>query len=257
MLIGVLPEHRSPLESLYVFLIMKNEVPIAYGPAGVFLGCCEMGINLFPEFRGGEIRQIYAQFMRTMFHVLGVDHFYLTRYGMGEHNEPAIATGAFWFYRKLGFRPTNPVVEQLAQVEERRMRAQPGYRSDRRMLRRLSHTEAVLDLSDGRSRRFAFGTLGVATSRRIAEAFDSDRGRAERAAVARIGRLVTDLPTESHAVRDLAPILDLIPDLETWSRADVRALGRIIRAKGARSERRAALGFKAHRRLERSLRTIT
>ncbi len=256
VLIGVLPEHRSPLESLHVFLIMKNDVPIAYGPAGVFLGCCEMGINLFPEFRGGEIWQVYSQCMRTLHHLLGVDYFYVTRYGMGEHNPAAIATGAFWFYRKLGFRPTNEAVERLAQAEEARMRARKGYRSDRRMLRRLSHTEAVLDLSVGRCRPFDFGRVGVASSRRIAVDFDGDRARAQRAAADRMAHIL-DMPSDPPAVRALAPLLDLIPDLETWSRGDVQALARILRAKGGRSERRAALGFKAHRRLERALRSIS
>ena len=51
LLAGVLPPRRAPLEALFFFLILKNGVPIAYGPASSFLGCCEMGINLFPEFR--------------------------------------------------------------------------------------------------------------------------------------------------------------------------------------------------------------
>ena len=96
-----------------------------------------MGINLFPEFRGGEIRHLYAQFMRVLHHHLGVEYFFLTSYGMGEGNEDAIRSGAFWFYRKLGFRAANPEVEALARTEEARMHAAPGYRSDRRMLRRL------------------------------------------------------------------------------------------------------------------------
>jgi len=95
-LIGTLPEFRSALESLYVFLVLKNGVPLAYGPASVFMGCCEIGINLFPEFRGGEIRRIYAAFMRMLHHVLGVRYFFLTRYGMGESNEEAIEAGSIF-----------------------------------------------------------------------------------------------------------------------------------------------------------------
>jgi hypothetical protein len=136
VLIGVLPEWRSALESLYVFLPLKNGVPLAYGPASVCLGCCETGVNLFPEFRGAETRSIYAQVMRVLHHRLGADYFLLTRYAMGEENEDALKAGSFWFYRKLGFAPTNPEVELLARAEEVRMAAEPGYRCDRRTLRR-------------------------------------------------------------------------------------------------------------------------
>jgi hypothetical protein len=253
-LVGVLPEWRSALESLHFFLILKNGVPVAYGPAAALLGCCEMGINLFPEFRGGEIRYIYAQFMRVLHHRLGVDYFFLTRYGMGENNPEAIRTGAFWFYRKLGFRPRNPDVEELARAEEVRMQKRPGYRSDRRTLNRLSHTEAYLDLSDGRCRPFDFGRFGIALSRHIAGRFGGDRALAEKRCAGRIGRLL-GIPG-GRSLRNLAPALDMIPDLPKWSRRDRSALARFLRAKDARSEARGARLFKAHSRLEAALRAI-
>jgi hypothetical protein len=253
-LLGVLPEWRSALESLHFFLILKNGVPVAYGPAAALLGCCEMGINLFPEFRGGEIRYIYAQFMRVLHHRLGVDHFFLTRYGMGENNPEAIRTGAFWFYRKLGFRAADPAVEELARAEEARMRARPGHRSDRRTLHRLSHTEAYLDLSGGRCRPFDFGRFGIALSRHIASKFEGDRVLAEQRCAARIGRWLG--VRDGRALRNLAPALDMIPDLARWSRSDKSALAQLLVAKDARSEARAARLFKAHARLEAALRSI-
>jgi hypothetical protein len=253
-LVGVLPEWRSALESLHFFLILKNGTPVAYGPAAALFGSCEMGINLFPEFRGGEIRYIYAQFMRVLHHRLGVEYFLLTRYGMGENNPEAIRTGAFWFYRKLGFRPTNPAVEQLAQAEEARMRSRPGYRSDRRTLHRLSHGEACLDLSNGRRGPFDFGRFGVALSRHIAGKFEGDRALAERRTAARIGRLLG--AGNGRALRNLSPALDMIPDLPRWPRCDRSSLARILKAKDSRSEARAARLIKAHPRLEAALRSI-
>ncbi|MHC4954931.1 MAG: hypothetical protein ACYTGZ_13675 [Planctomycetota bacterium] len=254
LLVGVLPEWRSALESLHFFLILKNGVPVGYGPAAVFLGCCEMGINLFPEFRRGEIRFLYAQFMRVLHERLGVDYFFLTRYAMGEGNPDAIRSGAFWFYRKLGFRPTSNSVEQLALEEEARMRARPGHRSDRSTLRRLSHTEAYLDLSDGRCRPFDFGRFGLALSRFIAASFDSDRALAEKRCSARVRRMLG--APDGPSLRMLAPALSMIPDLPTWSRRDKAALARLLKAKDARSEARAAQLFKSHARLEKALRSI-
>lgn len=254
-LIGVLREFRSPLETLHVFLMVKNGVPVAYGPAAVFMGCCEMGMNLFPEFRGGEVRRLYAQLMRALHHVLAVDHFFVTRYGMGEGNDEAIESAAFWFYRRLGFRPTNPRVEALAREEEARMAARPGHRSGRRMLRRLSHTEACLDLSNGRRRPMDLGRLGVAQSRFIARTFGGDRALAERRCVARVRRLL-DPGGDGWALRALSPLLCMIPDLPRWSRRERAALARIIRAKDAPCEIRAARLFGRHARLERALRAL-
>jgi hypothetical protein len=254
-LVGVLPEWRSPLESLHFFLILKNGVPIAYGPAAVFLGCCELGINLFPEFRGGETRYLYAQFMRVLHHHLGVDYFFLTRYGMGENNQDALRSGAFWFYRKLGLRPTNPAVEEIAREEEAKKAADPRHRSDLRTLRRMSHTEVYLDLSGGEHRPLDFGGLGLAESRLVASCFAGNRARAERRCASRMARLL-GVDSGGRSLRVLAPILSLIPDLESWSAWDRATLGRAVYAKDGRSEAMAARQFTAHPRLGEALRQV-
>ncbi len=254
-LVGVLPRWRDPLESLYFFLILKNGVPVAYGPAAVFLGCCELGINLFPEFRGGETRYLYAQFMRVLYHLLGADYFFLTSYGMGENNDEALRTGAFWFYRKLGLRPTNPAVEKLARAEEARKAANPRHRSDLRTLRRLSRTEAFLDLSGGSHRPLDLGRLGVAQSRLVASRFGGNRGRAESRCSTRIARLL-GVSAQGRALRCLAPLLTLIPDLGSWNPWDRATLGRAIEAKDERSEVRATRLFTDHPRLGQALREV-
>ncbi len=263
ILAGMLPEWRSTLESDLFFLIVKNGVPIAYGPASVFQGCCEMGINLFPEFRGGEIRFIYAQLMRTLYNLAAVRYFFLVSYGMGEGNPQALKSGAFWFYRKMGFRATNPEVEALAHAEEEIMRSKKGYRSSMRTLRKLSFTEAYLDMSRGRCRSLDFESLSHAATRYIAGRFDGDRDRAARGSTRRLIRI---LGIEDYAewtsqerqwMRELAPILCLIPDLESWPVRDRRSLAALIKAKGARYEldytRRAA----KHTRLAEALHAIS
>lgn len=239
MLAGMLPEFRPALESDFFFLILKNGVPIAYGPASIFLGCCEMGINLFPEFRGGEIRYIYAQFMRSLYHLAGVRYFFLTSYGMGEGNPEALKSGAFWFYRKLGFRASNPEVEALAREEEALMRQNPGYRCSTATLRKLSHTEAFFDLSRGACRPTNFEAIGRAATRWIADRFDGDRTRAQRsgtrglAGVLGVGSFADWSPEEKHAISQLAPVLCLLPRLSSWTAREKKALVSVIRAKGA------------------------
>jgi len=255
-LVGVEPAWRLPLEVLVFFMLFKNGVPVAYGPAAVFAGCCEMGINLFPEFRGGEIRFFYAQLMRLLRHRLGAEYFFLTRYGMGEDNEDAIESGAFWFYRKLGFLPTNPRVEALAREEEARRAADPGHRSDRRMLRRLSRTEAYLDVSNGRWRPLDFGRLSQAESRAAGRDPGRVRRQAARAAAARVARIL-GMDGAQRALRAAAPTLASIPDLASWPRADKAALRRFLIAKDARSEAEAARLSARQDRLLAALRLLS
>ena len=261
-LVGVVPDYRDTLESAYFFLVLKNGVPLGYGPASVCLGCCEMGINLFPEFRGAEIRTIYAQFMRCLHHALGVRYFSLTSYGMGEGNPAAIASGAFWFYRKLGFRADDPAVEELARAEEDRMHRDPGHRSDRAMLRRLSHTGASFDLSGGACRPLDLGAIGIRQSGFIGERFGGDRRVALRRCGARLRRLlgITDhrswSPARRRALELYAPLLCMIDDLETWSARDRRGLLRIIESKAARSERAVDGLVSGHARLREALRSL-
>jgi hypothetical protein len=261
-LIGVVPRYRDPLESHYVFLVLKNGVPVAYGPSTVSLGCCEIGINLFPEFRGAEIRFVYPQFMRVLHQVLGARYFFLTPYGMGESNPDAIRTGAFWFYRKLGFLPTNPAVEELARQEEERLRNEPGSRSNKAMLRRLSHTGAYLDLSGGECRPLDLGAIGLRQSRFVSGSFGGDRGRATERCIRRLARDL-GLPRvpaldagERRAWEMLAPLLVRIPGLGAWSTRDKRRLRRILREKGRPSELAVDRLIRAHAPLCAGLRAL-
>jgi hypothetical protein len=238
MLVETRPERRTVPESLFFFLVLKNGIPVAYGPASVFLGCCEMGINLFPEFRGGEIRHLYTQFMRVLYHLAGVRLFYVVPYGMGEDNEDALKSGAFWFYRKLGFRASNPKVEALAREEEARMKRRPAYRSPRTMLRRLSHTYAEFDLSRGTVPRYDYAALGRRVTRFIEARYAGDRERARRGSVRRLVRML-DIdgyaawsPRQRLAMEQLAPFLSVVPGLENWPARERAALAAAVRARG-------------------------
>jgi len=259
--LGCIPSYREVLEISFSFLVFKNGIPIGYGPVSVYFGCCEMGINLFPEYRGAEIRYLYPQFMRAIHHLFGAEYFYLTSYGMGEGNPDAIRSGAFWFYRKIGFRASDPDIEELAQAEEARMRAEPGYRSSRQMLRRLSHTEAHLDLSGGKCRKLDLGTVGVRQSRFIASEFGGDRRRAEESCIRRLRRDAgfddRSWPEDAQlALRLAAPLWAMLAEEEGWSHRDLSGLARLIKAKGGRSEASADRLMRKHPRIESSLRRL-
>lgn len=263
MLIGSLPETRDPFNTSYCHLVFKNGVPVGYGPASICLGTCEMGLNLFPAFRGGEVAFLWAQLMRCFHQVLGAQYFYLTAYGMGSGNPAAIKTGAFWFYRKLGFRAEMPEIETLAREEEARLRANPGARSDRQMLLRLSVTGAYLDLSDGLCPRVNQGLWGNRQTRYLEERFGGDRDRGEQQCARELARRLSigDLArwsaNEKRALRSVAPLLRLIPGIAKWSGREKRGVVRFIKAKGARSEARSDGLLLKHTKLVEGLRWLT
>ena len=87
------------------------------------------GINIFDEYRGSEASYLWVQVMRVYHALAGCTRFIANPYQFGGGNSEALKSGAFWFYRRLGFGASNPAVEKLAKSEEVRMRNEPGYRS--------------------------------------------------------------------------------------------------------------------------------
>jgi hypothetical protein len=135
---GVPPGWRLPLRAYHGGMFFKNGVPAGYVELLSLFERTEVGFNVYYTFRDGESAWIYARILRLFRQVLGVTCFSVDPYQIGHENPEAIASGAFWFYRKLGFRPTDPEVVRLVAREESRMRQTPGYRSSPRILERLA-----------------------------------------------------------------------------------------------------------------------
>src|SRR6185295_8154856 len=95
----------------------------------------ESGFNLYYTFRDGETAWLYARILNLMHHLIGVTSFAIDPYQVGYKNEEGIESGAFWFYRKLGFRPFNLDVLRLTETEEEKIARQDGYRTSVRTLR--------------------------------------------------------------------------------------------------------------------------
>ena len=135
---GVPAGHRLPLRAYHSGMYFKNAVPIGYIECLSLFDRVEVGFNLYYTFREGETAWLYARLLHLFQQLLGVGCFAVDPYQLGLHNDEAIDSGAFWFYRKLGFRPENPKVARLLESEEAKLRAKPDYRSSARTLRRLA-----------------------------------------------------------------------------------------------------------------------
>ena len=135
---GVPPRWRLPLRAYHAGMFFKNGVPAGYVELLSLFERAEVGFNLYYTFREGESAWLYARLLRLFRQELGVNVFSVDPYQIGHENPEAIESGAFWFYRKMGFRPADPAIAALTTREEDRMRRTPGYRSSPRTLERLA-----------------------------------------------------------------------------------------------------------------------
>jgi hypothetical protein len=140
---GVPPAKRLPLRAYHCGMFFKNGVPVGYVETLSLFERAEVGFNLYYTFREGETAWLYARTLRLLRQLIGVTAFSVDPYQIGHENEEGIQSGAYWFYRKLGFRPLLPEAARLTEREERRMAEQPGYRTPPPLLRRLARSGMI------------------------------------------------------------------------------------------------------------------
>jgi hypothetical protein len=258
---GLAPEKRLPLRAYLAGFTVKNGVPINYVECISLFDWTEIGFNTFPAYRDGETAWIYAQTLRLLRQLHGVNAISVYPYQIGDGNEEAIASGAFWFYRKMGFRSMSAELEKLAQAEEKKVQAKPGYRTSARTLRRLSKSHVVYELPEaerGAWDRFAMRNIGYALQRRMARDFKGNADAFRKIAVERLARglnlNVRNLKISEYTVlADFAMVLSLVPDVHRWRPEEKIALRKIIAAKAGRTELRYQSLLMAHDRLRKAM----
>ncbi|HZI59245.1 MAG TPA: hypothetical protein VFD62_00960 [Pyrinomonadaceae bacterium] len=145
-LVGLPSEKRLPLRAVHGVMIYKNGVPVGYFESLTLFERMESGFNLYYTFRDGETAWLYARVLNVMHHFTGATAFTLDPYQIGHENEEGIESGAFWFYRKLGFRPMRRELEALAEKEEKKIALRKGYRTSPRTLRALAKGPMIFQL---------------------------------------------------------------------------------------------------------------
>ena len=254
---GLPPARRLPLRGYVAGFSLKNGVPINYIEAIGLFEWLEVGFNTFYTFRDGESAWNYAQALRMLHAVLGVTCVSVYPYQIGLDNEEAIESGAFWFYRKLGFRPGRPELLRIAEREERKIAAMPGYRTSARTLRRLATGHLFLELpgtEQGAWDRFGVRNIGFAVQRCMAARYGGDAVRFRAGSAAAVARALgvradTLGGAARRAFEELAPVLALVPGLGRWTAAEKRDLIRIVRAKAGSAESGYLRLLRRHRRL--------
>jgi hypothetical protein len=274
---------RLPLRAYVAGFTLKNGVPINYVEA---IGLCEwieVGFNTFYTYRQGETAWIYAQALCCLCAFTGATTISVYPYQIGQNNDEAIDSGAFWFYRKLGFRSGDKDMEQLARREEQKIAANPQYRSPKKILKRLAEAHVFYEVdrvglgkgtTSSRAEKIAFSTsalaaggrwdtfstrnLGLRVNRRMASEFAGDSARLRRASVAEVSRALNVNfprwnPAERQAFENWSLVLALIPNLRRWSPQEKQDAIKIIRAQAGPNEMRYLRLTQQHPRLREEL----
>lgn len=260
-MVGVSPGQRLPLRAYHAAMIFKNGVPVGYFEGLSLFERMESGFNLYYSFRDGETAWMYARTLSIFRHLLGVTAFSLDPYQIGYENEEGIESGAFWFYRKTGFRPTRPELLELTLAEERKMSRRSAYRTSKAVLRRLAGGPMIFELDEskiGDWDRFQVRHLGLAVQRRMAARFDGDAKKIRAGSVEKVARalgirLREWREVELSVLSDFAVVLDLIPDLNRWSDSEKQAVLRIVQAKAGADEARYLKLMQGHPRLRKEM----
>lgn len=254
---GVGAEHRLPLRAYTSAFMFKNGVPIGYVEGLSLFERMEVGFNIYYTFREGESAWLYARVLRLFKQLLGVTAFSVDPYQIGFENEEGIESGAFWFYRKLGFRPVRAPILKLVLAEERRIDARSNYRTPAKTLRRMAEGHMLFELkpADGHAwDDFQIRNLGLAVAGRLAEKFDGDALRMRRDSVSEVARALGASmfgwkEDERRAFENLALALSLVPNLSRWTVDEKQAVVRLARAKAAAGESKYLRLLQKHRRL--------
>ncbi len=161
---GLKPPQRLPLRAYHAMSIWKNGVPIGYFEGLSLFERMDAGFNVYYTFRNGETAWIYARVLQAMYQLLGITCFVLDPYQIGHENEEGLASGAFWFYRKLGFRSTDAGIRALTEREERRLARNSAARTSPASLKRLVREPMIYGFpgtNTGEWDRFRLRALGL------------------------------------------------------------------------------------------------
>ena len=258
--VGVPPAHRLPLRAYHAAIIFKNGVPVAYFEGLSLFERMESGFNLYYTFREGETAWLYARILRLMRQLLGVTVLSIDPYQVGHENEEGIESGAFWFYRKLGFRPVKPELMKMTLAEERKMATDPRHRTSARTLRKLASGHMLYEMPGKEFRewdRFEVRNIGLAVQRRMAKEFGADPEKlcrhTSQFAEETLGVSLLRDENRQKLFNDLAIALSTATDVRHWSEEEIEAVAKVFLAKSGPDEAHYLKQMQQHKSLRASL----
>jgi hypothetical protein len=261
----VLPANRLPLRAYHSGFIFKNGIPLAYVETMSLFEKIEVGFNLYYTFRDGETAWLYAQLLRIFKQHLGVTVFSVDPYQIGYENEEGIESGAFWFYRKLGFHPVQDEVATIVAREEKKIAKRKDYRTPARILRKIAKSHLLYayaetgtdqDTIQNQWKDFHIRNIPLAIQKRMSRRFNGDVSMTKEITSKQVSRILNIDPKkleQTEAFSNFALTLSLVPGFSKWTKKEKKLMTEIIRAKGNGNEAHYIRLMQKHHQLRKAL----
>jgi len=251
-LFGMIKERQLSLESYIGYMIFRNGIPVAYGGGWLFGFRCSIGINIYPPFRGGRSSELFLQVLRLYHQEYGVKTFVVKPYQFGKKNPEGIKSGAFWFYYKLGFRPSDEVTKTLAAAECKKVNSNRSYRTPATLLKAFTNGNLELKLSNNNAENFDAEKLSFAVTKLARDQFAGNRTKAsaffKKQALSFLGLQQHPFHSanESKVFMNWASALSCLPGRENWNKNQRAQFLKIVEWKSSGCEKKFLLTLQRH-----------
>lgn len=188
-LMEMIPERRHPIDSYMGYTVFKNGLPVAYAGSWILFDSGRIGLNVFPDYRGGETRYIFEQVLQLHAQVYHLKRFTVDPYQIGKDNSDGIRSGAFWVYYHAGFRPVEKQQKDIAAKEAAKIKTQSKYRTDAAILKTLAESKLELILKK-EAVSFDATDLSKVYVNIIAKKYNGDRVTAEKDAAKKLAAIL-------------------------------------------------------------------
>ncbi|MBI3518322.1 MAG: hypothetical protein HY062_03055 [Bacteroidetes bacterium] len=240
-LFGSTTDKRYSLESYIGYMVFKNNIPASYGGGWIFGERSQFGINILESFRGGESGLIICELLRVYHQYFGATRFVVKPYQFGLHNPEAIKTGAFWFYYKLGFRPEDATLRELALKEEKQKLIDPTYKSEASTLKEYTKSNLALTLTETAYPDYDSEVLSQRITYHINTHFNGDRQKALTVCFKQLKETLdidvkTWKPEDVDYAKQIAILLHIQPHSKEWQKKHKKEIRLFIQLKSASTE---------------------
>jgi hypothetical protein len=198
---------KYALQSYIGYMAFKNGVPIAYGGGWLLFHESGFGVNVLEPFRGGESQHLVSQILAVYNHVFGAVSFTVDPYQLGFGNDDGIASGAFWFYYRLGFRPMQGKLKRLARSQWKKIQADHTYRSSKKVLEALAESEMRWTMTGSHVKPMRPDLIGERVTSYVVDEFHGDRRAARKDALQRLRRKTGMAIPHQHPAARIAVVL--------------------------------------------------
>ena len=146
---------------------------------------------------------------------------------MGRDNEDGINSGAYWFYYRFGFRSVAPVLQKLAEAEQKKIKQKKEYKTSKRTLEKLAQSNIALKLDTKTPPKLK--DISARITKHINERYKGMRSIAVESCIQKI---IKDLGLEPGFVeQNYASLLDWALFAEAYGFRDISLLKEVIELK--------------------------